>query len=229
MYIRLCLRPHFHILIYGWDDKEPKYIGMNKRGNLLYQSKLIQETWGLGRTSYQKFVAEEIPYTAMYATPKEQFSRAYKLSMAKIRKLEEMKYCVTLPKGSRENLYKELNEIRNELDTNKKKFAMVKEFNTWSKGLGWEEFERQYNKYHIACFTEYIGDKEFATPSPWVKRLANMGDVNAIFEMYKREDMVQQAASEEEERIRNQLKVGQRKKQEILEWNDEKTKITETL
>ena len=222
-------RPHFHILIYGWNDENGKYIGMSKKGNLLYQSELIQESWGLGRTTYQKFVDEEIAYTALYATPKEQFSRAYKLNLPQIRELKTKLESHTLPMAQRNNLYQELDEARKILETEKKKFYMVKEFNAWSQGLGWEEYKKEYDKNPKKCFEEYIGENTFTTPSPWVKRLANAGDKEAAKEMFRREEMIQQSISEAAERNKNILELGKRKKTNIIEWDDEKTKISENL
>lgn len=222
-------RPHFHVILYGWQDDSSKYLGINKKGNILYQSELIQESWGLGRTSYQKWEPKEIPYTAMYATPKEQFSRAYKLNMEKVRKIKDYTYSSHLTKSQRNNLYAELDEAVKAMETSKKEYYVIKEYNTWSQGLGWEMFKQEYEKQPIKCFSEYIEDREFVTPTPWVKRLANAGDKEAAKEMFKRESLIKTMPTEEEERIRNIMQIYGRKKIEVINWNDEKTKITERL
>ncbi len=218
-------RPHGHIILYGWDDKDMKYLGINKRGNLIYKSELIQDTWDLGRTTIQEFVDEEIPYTALYATPKEKFARAYKLTMPKIKYIEQAVKSNNMPKAQRENLYQELERCRKEMENEKKKFYAVKEFNGWSQGLGWEEFKKQYDKLPKKVFEEYIGGNVFTTPTPWVKRLANAGDKAAAEEMFRRERLIQTSINEADERNKNLLEVGKRKKREIIEWNDEKTKV----
>ena len=218
-------RPHGHIIIYGWDDEKMTYKGINKRGNLLYQSELIQDTWRLGRTSIQKFVDEEIPYTALYATPKEQFSKAYKLSMPRIKFIEEQARSNHMKAAQRENLYKELDEARKKMEAEKKQYYAVKEFNGWSQALGWEEYKRQYDKMPVKVFEEYIGGKVFTTPSPWVKRLANAGDKAAAEEMFKREAMIQTSVNEAAEAAKNWARISRRKKDEIIAWDDEKTVV----
>ena len=222
-------RPHGHIIIYGWDDPSMKYKGINESGNLYYTSELIQDTWGLGRTSIQEFVDEEIPYTALYTTPKETFSKAYKLTRPKIHQIEGLLKNNRMPRNQRLNLYEELDKAYREMENEKKEYYLVKEFNSWSIALGWEEFKKQYDKAEKKCFEEYFGDKIFVTPTPWVKKLANMGDKYAAEEMFKREKMIKQAATEEEERINNLNKVNMRKKEAIIKWGDEKTKITINL
>lgn len=219
-------RPHAHILIYGWDDKDMKYIGMNKRKNLLYQSELIQETWGLGRTTIQEFVDEEIPYTALYATPKESFARAYKLTRPKVKALKEMAMSNYINQAQRRNLFEELDNAIEIMEKEKKQYYAIKEFNSWSQALGWEQFKKHYDELPKKVFEEYIGDKTFVTPTPWVKKLANQyGDKAAAEEMFKREMLIGENKTQAEEEAYHQLKVGARKKQEILQWNDEKTKV----
>lgn len=227
-YGTLSGRPHMHVILYGWDDPNAKYIDINKRKNLVYQSELIQKSWGLGRTSYQPFDSHEVPYISLYESPKETFKKAYKLTQENgkllIRKIKDN---AKMPKCQRENLYKELEESLKVMEETKAKYMAVKEFNTWSKALGWEEFERQYNNSRSYAFTEYIEDHEFVTPTPWVKKLANMGDVPAAQEMFRREDMIIMSKSEREEAFKNTLELNSKKKAKILEWNDKKTKLEE--
>lgn len=52
----------------------------------------------------------------------------------------------------------------------KSKYLRIKEFNTWSKSLGWEEFFKEYMKTENYNFTEYIAQCEYATPTSWVKK-----------------------------------------------------------
>jgi hypothetical protein len=221
-------RPHFHLIIYGWDDEHAKYIGMNKKKNLLYRNDMIQKTWGLGRTTYQPFDSHQVPYLAMYESPKETFKKAYKLSQENgkilIKKVQDN---IRMPKAQRENLYKELNEKLLQIENEKTKYMAIKEFNSWSLALGWQEFEKEYYKQNNYAFMEYIEDKEFCTPTPWVKKLANMGDIAAAQEMFRREQLLQMSKSEEEERIKNSLMITAKKKAKIMDWNDKKTEIEE--
>lgn len=219
-------RPHSHFLIYGWNDNNPKFLGINKKGNLIFQSKIIQDTWGLGRTSYQEFEAHEIPYLALYETPQDTFKRAYKLTAEKVKKLEEMaKNNLRMKKEQRDNLYNELAAARNELEESKTGYKLIKERNSWSQALGWEEFFKEYQKQPLKCWTVHIEDKEFYVPSPWVKKLANMGDKDATAEMFRREKLIQQSATENEERIKNIMRVQDRRKKEIIDWKTQKTEI----
>lgn len=218
-------RPHLHFIIYGWNDENPIYLDINKKTNIVYQSKLIQEVWGKGRTSYQDFTNREIPYITLYETPQEVFKRAYKLNFSKLKKLEDYAKSKYLDKKTKLNLINEITTLRKELEESKKEYILSKEFNCWSLALGWEEFEKEYYKSNNNAFKEYIEDKEFVTPSPWVKKLANMGDIPAKEEMLRREEEIKQSATEEEEATKNRLLIESRKKKEIEEWQDKKNKI----
>ena len=224
-------RPHAHFIIYGWDDDKAKYLGINKKGQIYYQSKIIQEAWGLGRTSYQPFADNEIPYLALYETPQESFKRAYKINHEKVKKLEQVAYNPRFNDNQRQNMLAQLNECRKELENSKSGYMLIKERNSWSQGLGWEEFYKNYlprkNKY---TWTEYVnGDMEILTPSPWVKKLANMGDKRAAEEMFRREKLLAETLTTDEERIKNELIAQKRKKDKIFEWNEQKTMINECL
>lgn len=217
------LRPHGHIIIYGWKDSQAEYLDISKRGNIVYQSKIIQKIWGLGRTSYQSFNTKEAPYIALYNSPKETFKKAYKMNASKIKSLK--RYAENHPKmdkKQRKNLINELNELEKELITSKAKYMLIKEFNAWSLALGWKEFEKEYYSEKIHDWKVYIGESQFVIPSPWVKKLANMGDIEAAEEMFRREREIEQAANEEEERLKNLNKTSERRKKEREGWTDKK-------
>lgn len=64
-------RPHYHVCLFGLpDDLAP--IGVNKLGNPLYQSELINETWANGHTVVGKLNASTAAYTARYTLKKAQ-------------------------------------------------------------------------------------------------------------------------------------------------------------
>lgn len=222
-------RPHFHIIIYNFNDPEKKFLELNKRKNILYKSDLINEVWGLGRTSYQEFNLHEIPYISLYETPKEKFKRAYKLTMEKAKRLKEIykSKAFKISKKRRKQLVAGLKEYEDELKAKKAEYIAIKEFNTWSIALGWEKFYDEYAKSSEYTFTEYIEDKEFVTPSPWVKKLANMGDIQAAKEMFKREEECEKSANEDEERTKNLNKILNRRKKELIDWNEQKDEIEE--
>ena len=127
--------------------------------------------------------------------------------------------------SQRNNLYAELDKALKYMDDEKKQYYAVKEFNSWSQALGWEEFKKHYDELPKKVFEEYIGGSTFVTPTPWVKKLANQyQDKDAANEMFRREMLIGETRRTEEEKAFHQLKMGARKKQEILQWNDEKTK-----
>lgn len=221
-------RPHAHLIIYGWTDKNAQYLDVNKKFNILLKSKIIEEIWGLGRTSYQEFNTKEIPYISLYNTPQQEFKKAYKLNREKLKKLKE--YAINkkgLTKGQRENLIKELKEQEKKLEESKKEYITIKEFNGWSLAMGWESFYTEYAKMPVYTFTEYIEDSEYVTPTPWVKKLANMGDFQAIKEMFRREELINAENTEIEEINKNKYKLTKKKKNDIIEWKDTKDQLEE--
>ena len=142
---------------------------------------------------------------------------AYKMTREKAKKLEQYaKHNLRMPKHQRNNLLAELKQIKTELNEEESKYKLIKEFNGWSLALGWEEFEKEYINEKTHTWQAYIEDKEFAIPSPWVKKLANMGDIEAAEEMYRRENMSQKSTSEEEEAQRSKNKHEEKEKKERL-------------
>ena len=213
-------RPHFHVIIYGWEDENIEYLDINKKWNILYKSPIIEKVWGLGRTTYQKFGDKEIPYITLYNTAQEEFKRAYKITFEKAKQIENIIKNKPMDEGQKKNLQSCLYEIKDWLDTQKEKYYLIKEFNGWSIALGWEEFEKQYNKSDKYAFVEYVENCEFVTPSPWVKKLANLGDIQAKEEMLRRENLIIQSANETEESQISKFKEQQRRKKERLEWQE---------
>lgn len=225
-YGELNHRPHAHVIIYGWQDDHAKYLGVNKKRNIIYQSELIESTWGLGRTSIQGFNEHEAPYITMYNTAKETFKGQYIVNQEKLRDLERRaKKADLMPQNQRVNLFNQISEIENEMRKSKQKYLSIREFNTWSQGLGWENFYDEYAKAQNYNFIEYIEEKQFTTPSPWVKRLANMGDIRAAQEMFKREREIIQSKNADEERRKNEMMIYDRRKREIIEWRDQKDEL----
>ena len=218
-------RPHGHIIIYGWEDENKKYLGINKKGNILYKSDLIQKTWKKGRTSYQTFNDHEAPYIALYDTAKENFKKAYLINQKKLKFLENYsRTSAKLNEETRKNLIEELKIARYQLEESKGKYYAIKEFNGWSIALGWNQFYEEYSIKNEYTWQEYIEDKIFVTPTPWVKKLANMGDIEAAKEMFKREEEIIQASNELQESINNQCKVNDKTKKERKKWIEELTK-----
>lgn len=219
-------RPHGHIIIYGWEDKNAKLLTINKKHQIVKQSSIIQKLWGLGRTSYQEFSDKEAPYIALYNTNKETFKKAYKISREKLKKLEDYaRTTAALNDTVRKNLQEELKKAHKALEDEKTKYYMIKEFNGWSTALGWSKFEEQYDKCSKYVFEEYIMDNTYPTPSPWIKKLANMGDAQAAQEMMRREEETDKETNELKEKLKALSKEQAKKKMEIFDYADKKDKI----
>lgn len=213
-------RPHFHLIIYGWTDENIKLLDVNKKKNILYKSEIIEKTWGLGRTTYQKFNEYEVPYIALYNTAQETFKKAYKLTMEKVKALRAKADNLIRNQAQRKNLIIELQELEKELQDKKEKYLLIKEFNTWSLSLGWNQFAAQYFKTRNYAWIEYIEGTAFVTPTPWVKKLANAGIEAAAQEMFRREAEIIQSATEEEEARKTMNRLLHKRKKEILDYQE---------
>ena len=218
-------RPHFHLIIYGWEDKNATLIGWNKKLNALYYSETIDKTWGLGRTTYQPYGEHQQNYLALYCTPQETFKKAYKLSRQKLKQITEIveKKIDYYPKGQRANLVNQLREYEKEFQDERKNYLLIKERNFWSTAVGWEPFFDEYAKEREHTFTAYIWDMQLPLPNSWLKKLANKyGDIDAANEMFRREAEHQKTANEMEEALKNRAKFDRKRKKDILDWADRK-------
>lgn len=214
-------RPHYHLIIYGWQDEKARYLDVNKKGNVYYTSDLIKDTWGQGRVSYQKFGTDEIAYLALYNTPNEIYKKEYLLNKNSLNKLEQ--YANSNIKHLSKNLLKKIKELRKKVEESKTGYVSIKEFNTWSQALGWEIFEDEYINSKDYAFEHYIKEGVFPTPTPWLKKLANKyGDVRAMEELLRREKQMQQETNEQRYKAKCLMENAAKKKTDILEWNDTK-------
>lgn len=220
-------RPHFHIIIYGWEDKEARAIRINKKNNIVYKSDFIEKVWGKGITSYQPFGDKEAPYIALYNTAQEEFKKAYKLTRAKVNKLKNQIYgSKNWDESQKKTMYETLNEALTEMENNKKEYYAIKEFNGWSIALGWEGFIKQYVNQDKYAFKEYVLGAEYDTPSPWLKKLANeYGDISAAQEILRREENAEQPRNVKEARRNAMVRLMTKKKDDLLKWADEKNEI----
>lgn len=214
-------REHGHIIIYGWKDDNAIYKGLSKKNYMIFQSKIIQETWGKGITTYQNFANKEIPYISLYETAKDVQSKAYKTTTNSAKKLIK-KYNESKFFDLRKTMLNQLEKMIKKAEKEKKKYIQVKEFNTWSKALGWKEFFKEFKRNSENYdFKEYIEDKEFYTPTPWVKKLANKGYKSAIAEMLRREAELKSNLTEEELTSKNLQRAIKQRKSEILDYADD--------
>lgn len=61
-----ALRPHYHVLIFGWKPTDCVPYKKDNRGNQLYISPFLQEVWGLGFTSLGDITISSAKYCAKY-------------------------------------------------------------------------------------------------------------------------------------------------------------------
>ena len=218
-------RPHLHIILYGWEDPNAKWIGTSKKGNPIFKSEYVDYKWGFGKTTYQVFNEKESAYIALYNTARETEKRDYIISTQKAKELIKELKQKEQTKIHRFLMIRELQKELKKKEVKKSGFIKIKEFNTWSKALGWQEFEKEYKKQKNYDFKEYIQDKEFLTPSPWIKKLANKGDSNAIQEMLRRTAELTAELTSEELARKNRNRKLSRKKNEIIKFAEDYQKI----
>lgn len=64
-------RPHFHTLLFGYWPKDAKPVAWNSDGTVAsYESKSLEETWGLGHIDLGHVTFESAAYVARYSTKK---------------------------------------------------------------------------------------------------------------------------------------------------------------
>lgn len=63
-------RPHYHYLLFNYDFDDKKYYGLNKRGERLYNSSMLQELWPHGFNVIGEVTLESCAYVARYIVDK---------------------------------------------------------------------------------------------------------------------------------------------------------------
>lgn len=63
-------RPHFHAILFGYDFPDRTFWKKSNTGFPIYNSKLLEETWGHGYATTQDFSLEAAAYVARYVTKK---------------------------------------------------------------------------------------------------------------------------------------------------------------
>lgn len=59
-------RPHYHSILFGMDFPDKKYYSVNKRGEKLYTSKMLDEVWGMGACKIGEVTFDSAQYVANY-------------------------------------------------------------------------------------------------------------------------------------------------------------------
>lgn len=169
-------RPHYHLIILGYQPKDLKYLGISNRGNKYYDSEEVKKIWGLGRITVQRFSYEEIGYIALYLDTNGKYIdyKNKKAIEARKRALNELKVKLNIMiktinhdysiKGDNEKyIYtpvKALKELtKEEYRQYKKEYRKINEeiplkhkpeFNTWSPGMGFDNWiKKEYYKYDL--------------------------------------------------------------------------------
>lgn len=202
-------RPHYHAIIYGWKEDKDKltYKGLNKKNNILMESETIKEAWGKGITSYQEFDEHEIPYICIYESPNEDIKKKHLFAKQKLIEMIN-------------NNPQRYMEYLGKFDKIKSNFIEIKEFNLWSLSMGFEKWLEDYENTS-KTFQEYIENKEFSTPTPWIKKMANLGEKRAIEEMKKRQEEQRCKAyvsTEKMKAIKNNKRI-EKHIQDVLNYN----------
>ncbi len=63
-------RPHWHAIIFNWAPRDGEYKYSNDRGDRVYSSQLLTDTWGHGIAEYGSVTFHSAGYCARYAAKK---------------------------------------------------------------------------------------------------------------------------------------------------------------
>lgn len=199
-------RPHYHLIIWGWNDPAKKLKGFSLRGNPLYESELITRTWGHGRTSYQNYNPAEAGYMALYQSVNE--------GLIIDRRLAKQAY---LDLVGKKNL-QALETAKTRCEREKSEYLSIREFNCWSEGIGYMEWAKTLRNKGEGLWVEYVLDGEYLTPSPWVRQCALQGVTIARDEMIRRSEYEEnRAETAQQRRAQKAQKAQEREKRLILD------------
>lgn len=62
------LRPHFHVIIFGYDFNDKKFQGESDSGHPIFTSDKLEKIWGLGLCTVQDVTPQSIKYCALYSS-----------------------------------------------------------------------------------------------------------------------------------------------------------------
>lgn len=92
-------RPHYHLLLFGYDFPDKRFWKKNKRGDVLYNSKTLDKIWGFGHCQIGTVTMASAGYVARYIM-KKQTGEA-----------QERHYTWTSPDGHTYDLHPEFNQM----------------------------------------------------------------------------------------------------------------------
>lgn len=64
------LRPHYHMIVFGWWPLDAKALKKSRSGLQMYTSKVLEEAWGLGHAPFQAYDAKAGRYVGQYVVKK---------------------------------------------------------------------------------------------------------------------------------------------------------------
>lgn len=183
-------RAHYHLIILGWQPKDIKNMhgARSNKGNKLYTSKIIHDTWGMGRITVQPFGIDEIGYLTLYLNHnaeieeninhKELKERKKALNKIKIKhklikeifdvktsqnKIIKLKKIKDLTKEE----YKRYKEDYNTKVLNINTLKKQPEFNISSKHIGFENYiKKEYYKYDLI-----IDKYKYERPKEYLRKI----------------------------------------------------------
>lgn len=171
-------RPHYHIIILGWQPKDLRFWKLSRKGHRLYRSKYLNKLWGLGIETIQAFHPDTVGYLTLYLNKNQELDESvnkkavaykkwhmnelkikhgllttHKLSNNKI-KLVKVKRVKDLTKEQHKAYKKDYNELMKSITMSKEP-----EFQIYSKGMGWNSYiKRKYYKYDM-IINNYIYER----------------------------------------------------------------------
>lgn len=63
-------RPHYHVLLFGYEFSDKKFFKLNRRGEKLYTSEELRELWPVGHNSLGEVTFDSAAYVARYIVKK---------------------------------------------------------------------------------------------------------------------------------------------------------------
>lgn len=162
-------RPHYHIIILGWQPKDLKKMRNSNRNNRMFKSKTVEELWGYGIVSVQDFGVDEVGYLTLYLNKNEYINE--KINQWQIWNKKRIINEVKENQGISIKTYDKKGNIRyeqikaikdltkEELKDYKKTYneavanyemKLEPEFNLYSQGMGFDSYiKRKYYKYDL--------------------------------------------------------------------------------
>ncbi len=59
-------RPHYHLVVIGWQPDDLVFVKRSKKNTILYRSKTVEKLWGQGICSVADVTSDSVRYSAKY-------------------------------------------------------------------------------------------------------------------------------------------------------------------